>query len=291
MERKPASYHEPKKSRLLGRLLALLPVSCILLYPLYQAGQLDLKEETYQSALLPAPFSGLRIVYLSDIHFGPYFKEERVRALVERVNALEPDLILLGGDYGEDAEGAIAFFELHPGFKAKQLVAAVAGNHDRTLPHDSFQRLIDAMRADGVTPLINDAILLKKDGATLALASTDDYYNGFPKLEQVSALCADADFAIFLPHSPDILPETFQMDNGPFYQLALCGHTHGGQVALFGHSLKSSSRYGDRYRSGWYHEMGTDILVSNGVGTSWLPVRLGARPQFHLLTLCRKTAQ
>ena len=80
-----------------------------------------------------------------------------------------------------------------------------------------------------------------------------------------------------------ILPQT--LADGPFYQLALCGHTHGGQVALLGHSLHSSSDLGDRYRSGWYREAGAEIMVSNGVGTPVLPVRLGAPPQYHLITL------
>lgn len=287
MKHKPENYRKPKKSGRLGRLLALLPVSCMLLYPVYLAAQLDLVETEYASAALPAAFSGLRIVYLSDIHYGPYFKESRVRALAERVNALEPDVILLGGDYGEDAEGAIAFFQLHPGFKAKMLVAAVMGNHDRTPPESNLRKLMDAMEADGVMPLVNDAIWLQKDSATLALGATDDVYNGHPYLDKVAERCAGADFCIFLPHSPDILPQTYTLPGGPFYQLALCGHTHGGQIALFGHAVKSSSDYGDRYRSGWYHENGVDILVSNGVGTSWLPVRLGARPQIHLITLKR----
>lgn len=289
MKHTAETYRKPKKSRFLGRLLAMLPVSCMLLYPLYLAAQLDLVETEYVSAALPAAFSGLRIVYLSDIHFGPYFKESRVRALVARVNALEPDVIVLGGDYGEDSDGAIAFFRLHPGFKAKSLVAAVMGNHDRTPPESNLRKLMDAMAADGVTPLVNDALLLRRDGATLALGATDDVYNGHPYLDKVAERSAEADFCIFLPHSPDILPQTYTRPGGPFYQLALCGHTHGGQVALFGHAVKSSSDYGDRFLSGWYHENGVDILVSNGVGTSWLPVRLGARPQIHLITL--KTAE
>ena len=75
------------------------------------------------------------------------------------------------------------------------------------------------------------------------------------------------------------------MPGGPFFQLALCGHTHGGQVVLFNRALKSPSDYGEKYRTGWKKENGVDIMISNGVGTSFLPVRLGARPQIHLITL------
>ena len=95
------------KPTLLGKLLAMLPVSCALLYPLYLAAQLDTVEAHYRNGALPRAFDGLRVAYVSDIHYGAFLKEDRVRALVRRVNALQPDLILLGGDYGDDSETAI----------------------------------------------------------------------------------------------------------------------------------------------------------------------------------------
>ena len=271
------------KPTLLGKLLAMLPVSCALLYPLYLAAQLDTVEAHYRNGALPRAFGGLRVAYVSDIHYGAFLKEDRVRALVRRVNTLQPDLILLGGDYGDDSETAIRFFELAPSFLARFGVIAAVGNHDRTLPESNLGRLTAAMAGEGVIPLVNDVWTLEKDGKRLAVAGVDDYFNGHPDIDKVSALCRDADFTVFIPHNPDILPRT--LGHGPFYQLALCGHTHGGQVTLFGHSVHCSTETGDRYRSGWYHERGADILVSNGVGTSGFPVRLGARPQIHLLTL------
>ena len=274
-----------KRTGWLGRMLAMLPVGCAILYPFYLAAQLDAVKEEYVHAALPSAFDGLRIAYVSDIHFGHLLQEDRVRALVKKVNEWQPDVILLGGDYAEDSDGALDFWALHPGFQAKICVAATVGNHDRTLPESNLEKLMAAMRAENVIPLVNDVTLLSREGRTLALASVDDFYNGYPDLERVALLCRHADFTVFFPHNPDTLPEAYALPGGPFYQLALCGHTHGGQVALLGHSLHSSSLYGDRYRSGWYHENGTDILVTNGVGTSVLPVRIGARPQIHLLTM------
>ncbi|MBQ9262658.1 MAG: metallophosphoesterase [Clostridia bacterium] len=274
-----------RKPNWLGKLLAMLPVSCALLYPVYLAAQLDTVEGDYVNAALPKAFHGLRVAYLSDIHAGTYFSQERVHSLVRRVNSLQPDLILLGGDYGEDSDGAVAFFAAQPGFHARYGVLGVMGNHDRTVPESNLQKLKEAMTRSGVIPLVNDVWTLEQEGKRLAIAGVDDIYNGYPDLEKAAFLSRGADFTIFLPHNPDLLPETYKMNGPLFYQLALCGHTHGGQVALFGHSLHSSAETGDRYRSGWYHEHGADILVSNGVGTSMLPVRLGARPQIHLLTL------
>lgn len=275
-----------KKTRgpgLLGRLLALLPASCALFYPLYCAQQLTVDRQTYVSAALPAPFSGLTITYLSDIHYGTFFSEDRVRNLVKTVNDLGSDLILLGGDYGETSQGALDFWALHPCFSAPMGVFAVAGNHDRTPPERNLRLLRESMKADGVTPLINDVTCLKRGDATLALAGVDDFYNGHPNLKHVIKECATAGFTIFLPHTPDILPECAAFEG--FFDLALCGHTHGGQVAIGGRPLLSSSRYGNRYVQGWLRESGGDVFISPGVGVSGLPVRLGTRAQIHQITL------
>jgi len=269
----------------LARAMALLPTSCALLYPWYLAAQLNVVKQPYVSSRLPEAFAGMKIVFLSDIHYGVLFREDRVRSLVNTVNALEPDLILMGGDYAEDSDGAIEFFALHPGFRAKYAVLAAVGNHDRTEPESNLQKLKQAMVDDGVIPLVNDAWMLEKDGKRLAVAGVDDVYNGFPDMEKVRRLCRGADFTLFIPHTPDVVPQVCTANEKPFCDLILCGHTHGGQVTLFGHSVHPTAKTKDRYRSGWFHENGADILVSNGVGTSGFPVRLGAPPQMHLLTL------
>lgn len=279
-KRKKKRTHGVKR---LGRWLALLPATCALLYPLYLAAQLDLIEETRLFASLPEAFSGLRVVYLSDIHYGALLSEARVRALASRVNALNADLVLLGGDYSETSSGAIDFFKLRPGFTARLGVFAVVGNHDRTTPEANLSKLKSAMRDAGVTPLVNEAALLRTDGKTLALAGVDDYYNGHPDYAKLSRQCRAADYVIFLPHSPDAVPDALK--RGRWFDLALCGHTHGGQVTVLGFPFVSSSVYGRKYLSGWKEIGGVPVLISNGVGTSGLPVRLGARPQMHLITL------
>ena len=279
---------KPHEIGLFGRLLARLPSSCALFYPVYLAAQLDTVEETYVSSRWPREFDGLKIAFASDIHYGTLLKEDRVRKLAERINALEADIVLLGGDYGQHSDGAVDFFRLKPGFKARIAVLGAYGNHDRTLPEYNVSWIAQVMRRDGVIPVLNDAYLIKRNGKKIAFASTDDYFNGAPDLKRVARLCRKADFTVFFPHNPDILPKTQKKSGGLFYQLAICGHTHGGQVSVFGHAIKSSSIYGDRFLSGWKHEQGADILISNGVGTSGLPVRLGARPQIHLLTMKTK---
>ena len=279
----------PHPIKMFGKLLTNLPSSSPLLYPVYLAAQLDTVEETYASPQWPKEFDGLKIAFVSDIHYGSLLKEDRVRKIARRVNALDADILLLGGDYGENPRGAVDFFRLKPGFKARIAVLGAYGNHDRTQKEaDTEKELAQGMREDGVIPVVNDAYILERYGRKIAFASTDDFYNGKPDLKKVARLCGEASFTVYFPHNPDILPATQEMPGRLFYQLAICGHTHGGQVSVCGHAIKSSSIYGDRFLSGWFHEQGADILVSNGVGTSGLPVRLGARPQIHLLTMKTK---
>ena len=273
----------------LGRWMAKLPPWRVL-YPLYVAHQLDTVVQVRYFAGLPEVFDGLTLAYASDIHYGPLFKEDRVRELARRINGLQADVVLLGGDYGQNSFDAIDFFQLKPGFRGKEAVLAALGNHDRKFPEANLPKLKQAMRDDGVIPVINEAWIMERQGKKLAFASTDDCFNGQPDLQAVAQQCAEADFTIFFPHNPDILPNTFDMPGGVFYQLAICGHTHGGQVTFRGRTIHYSSLTGRRFLSGWYRENGVDILVSNGVGTSGLPVRLEARPQLHLLTLKRKEA-
>lgn len=285
MKEQKDNHKKAGKPSRLGKWMALLPAGCALLYPLYLAMQLQLTEETYKNAALPRAFHGMKIAYVSDIHWGTFFSDERLEKLIEQVNALEADLIVLGGDYAEDADGALTFWQRKPVFRAKTATLAVLGNHDRTLPESHLPRIQRAMRQCGVIPLVNDVWMLEKDGRTMAFSGIDDYYNGHPDLRKVARLSQKADFSVFLPHTPDVLPDVYKLSDPPFFHLALCGHTHGGQVSLLGWAPVSSSHLGSRYLSGWYRENGADILISNGVGTSVMPVRFGAKPQIHLITL------
>lgn len=272
--------------RILPPIMKHIPTNQKWLYPFYLSAQLAVKEETYTSGKLPAPFSGLTIAYASDIHYGSYLSHERALEITGLITGLEADLIILGGDYGENARTAEAYFDLIPPFSGKAPVLAAIGNHDRMREGADITPLLNKMRAKGVLPLVNDAWIMTREGRSLAICAADDILTGLPDFEPLKQKAKGADFVLFTPHSPDLIPEARKA--GFAFDLALCGHTHGGQIALFGRSLHSSSRYKDRYRMGWVREEGADIFISCGVGTSILPMRLGARPEIHKITLNAK---
>ena len=94
----------------LARIITFLVLVVMLIYPFAEPFMLEVENVTLTSGDLPADIGQLRIVYLSDIHQGAFFSQSRVDSLVKRINALNADLVLLGGDYAEDSDGAVAFF-------------------------------------------------------------------------------------------------------------------------------------------------------------------------------------
>ena len=123
------------------------------------------------------------------------------------------------------------------------------------------------------------------------MAGSDDHFNGFPDVDGLAKQVYADDFVIFAGHCPDLMPDVLKAKdaNGDnhWFDLALFGHTHGGQVSFMGHTLFGGlmPEVGSRYLSGWLEENRAAVLISNGVGTTGAPVRLFAPPQVHLITL------
>jgi predicted MPP superfamily phosphohydrolase len=288
----PLKYRKPPRRRIsFSRILMFLLLLAMVAYPFWEGSRLTVEEHTVQVANLHPNLKGMRIVFVSDIHAGRFFSQSRVVNLINTINSLSPDLVILGGDYGEDSDGAIQFFRSAPFLHARLGVFGVVGNHDRTEPESNFSLLVGEMTKYGCLPLTNNVAKVKVGQTYAYVAGVDDFYNGFPDVAGVASQVSREDFVIFAGHSPDLLSAAFaaksrEKDNH-WFDLALFGHTHGGQVTLFGQPLIPNLRpeIGLRYLSGWREENRASILVSNGVGTSNFPVRLFAVPQIHLITL------
>ena len=242
----------------------------------------------------------LRIVALADIHAcRPWMTPERIAALAEQANALDPDVIVLLGDYVagtrmvtdwvQSSEWAPALARL----RAPLGVHAIMGNHDwwedltaqKTGQGPTIAR--SALENVGITVLENDVVRLEKDGHAFWLAGLADQlalrpgkkwgrrnFHGLDDLEGTIAKIADESPVILLAHEPDIFPKVSKR-----VSLTLSGHTHGGQVRLFGYSPVVPSRFGNRYAYGHVVEDDRQLIVSGGLGFSIAPVRMGVRPE------------
>ena len=275
----------------LARIITFLVLVAMLIYPFAEPFMLEVENVTLTSSDLPADIGQLRIVYLSDIHQGSFFSQSRVDSLVKRINALNADLVLLGGDYAEDSDGAVAFFRSLPNIHARYGVYAVMGNHDRTVPESNLQAMQTIMIAKGITPVVNDVIPVRIGVSNIYIAGIDDVNTGWPDLSGVAARTRAEDYVIFLSHSPEVIPDAHKCAdmNGRrgWFDLGLFGHTHGGQIALIGQYL-GIAKVPAQYEQGWIVENRINMLISRGVGTSVLPVRIGRRPQIHVITVKNK---
>lgn len=276
--------------RSITRIIIAALVLILLAYPLAEPYMLRVETANLADPSLPAGVGRLRIVYVSDIHEGgfPFFTHSRTVDLVRKINSFNADLVLLGGDYANSTQGAIRFFEQLPRLRANYGVYAIVGDADRSEASATPSALRDAMRAAGVIPLVNEVTSVRIGTNDIYLAGADDADKGFPDLAGLAGRVSSDDYVILLSHSPAVIPETLNLTdrNGHkgWYDLGLFGHTHGGQLALVGGMLGISHVDG-RYQRGWQVENKINLLISNGVGTSVLPMRLFTQPQVHLITI------
>ncbi len=295
MARYEYHHRKPPRRRLpLSRILLILLVLLVVAYPFYEGYHLNISESTLVISDLPANLKGLSIVYLSDIHECARFPQSRVDALVNTINSLSADLVLLGGDYADNAEDTLTFFTNLPAIHARLGVYGVLGECDREGAGTDLAPIAKAMTNAGVEPLINEVARVKVGQIYLYIAGADDVLTGTPDLASVAGQVNADDFVIFLGHNPDLLASALKATGADgdnhWFDLALFGHTHGGQITLLGLPLIGElvPTQGNRYLSGWLTENRANILVSNGVGTSYFPARLFAPAQIHLITLKQK---
>lgn len=254
---------------------AVTALSCVagahLLSALTLDRMLQYKEITYRSKRIVPSLDGYTIAFLTDIHGYP---EAGLTKMAGRVSARGVDLVLLGGDFSGQRDLSRCM-EILAGIGPPDGIYGVEGNHD------SAARLKAVMKAHGMVLLENEGVPIREG---LYIAGLEDHWNRFSDAETAASGAGGGDFVLFLCHNPDAaMRQDFSAAD-----LTLSGHTHGGELSLFGlwsPVMPIVSRYGQTYRSGWCKSAaGTDLYVSNGIGRH-SPMRVFVRPQVIYLTL------
>jgi len=248
----------------------------------------------------------LKMAILADIHASePWMTTDRIRGIAEAANALKPDIILMLGDYvsgmhlvtGDVAVGD--WSRALSGLKAPLGVHAILGNHDWWGDEDAqkLRRGPTVARISledvGIPVYENNVLRLEKDGRAFWLAGLGDqlaylsrdklgkrHFRGVDDLEGTLSKVQDDAPVILMAHEPDIFTKVPER-----VSLTLSGHTHGGQVRLFGYSPVVPSSYGNRFAYGHVVEDGRHLIVSGGLGCSILPVRFGSPPEIVMVEL------
>jgi uncharacterized protein len=246
------------------------------------------------------PHGRLTVAVLSDIHVStPWVTPAALRHIVGMVNDLGADLILLPGDFIADRKmpgrhapmAEIAPVLAH--LAAPLGVFAVMGNHDWS---DCAQAratrfressVAEGLAAAGIPLMRNEARLLGAGGAEFWLVGFDSQrpHGGrrrltFHRPGDAFGPVPEGAPAILMAHEPDYFAEG---DARAFLQVS--GHTHGGQMNLFGWRPLTPSRYGSRYAWGHMRDGDRHLVVSGGIGFSGLPVRLFQPPEITLITV------
>jgi predicted MPP superfamily phosphohydrolase len=256
----------------------------------------------------PAGFQ-LKIAAIADLHAcDPWMSLNHIQAIVERANALGADIIVMLGDYvagHRHVTRTIPAGEWAPvlaGLKAPLGVHAILGNHDwwddKTVQRDGQGPTItrQALEAAGIPVYENDVVRLTKAGRPFWVAGLGDQLAYLPArrfrpvrrigvddLTATLAKVTDDAPVILLAHEPDVA-----MRVPSRVALQLSGHTHGGQVRLFGWSPVVPSRHGNRLAYG-HTRTNCDVVISGGLGCSIMPIRLGVPPEIVLVTVGGKS--
>ncbi len=239
------------------------------------------RELTVQLDGLPQGTHPLRLVFLSDFHVASMGDTpERLRHTVERVSALHPDIVLLGGDFM--TPGIHGGYPVVPsvaplaGLKARLGVFAVLGNHDY---RDAVSRVLtDELQKLGIQVLDNEVVR----GGPLTIVGVSDSITSHDKPGRALAAARKMPRPhVLVAHTPDDL-----VGLPPSVQLAFAGHTHCGQIVLpLVGVLDWGSRYGARFGCGVSRDGSRTNIVTAGLGVSNIPLRLGAPPDFWVVTI------
>jgi uncharacterized protein len=223
----------------------------------------------------------LRVVQLTDIHAGIYMNRKQMRHYADQAIALQPDLLLLTGDY---ISNSLSFL---PGcleemirIRARYGTFAILGNHEHWYAGLSELQVI--FQRYGVPLLQNEHRVIRTGHGFFAVAGIDDLRNGEPDLEAALHGLDPIVPTILMSHRPEIFPRAAMLG----ISLTLSGHYHGGQIKLgWPGAGVSLAQLRTPYPEGLYRSGSSRLYVSRGIGTTFTPVRLNAPPEITLLDL------
>ena len=246
-------------------------------FAVYQANKVpDVKEIDLTSTKLKKE---VRIVQLSDVHITRSSSENRIRRLIDKVNALTPDVIVLTGDIIDDKASAVKnYFPILDKLQAKDGVYFVIGNHEY---YNGLGQILKALHQTKIKHLMNEGV---------KIADKNLYIGGVPdksaammnpyfaiKIEQAAKGGDKQNYRVLLSHNPSVADKV----NKEYFDLVLSGHTHGGQIFPFNFLAQKANKY----LAGLYNVNDTKLYVSRGVGYWGPPMRLGAPAEITLIKI------
>ncbi|NDV70348.1 metallophosphoesterase [Dysgonomonas sp. 25] len=268
-----------KKRIIIAVVILLLLMGGCVGYAFYEAKNIKISTYTFRHQDIPEAFDGKKLVFISDIHCDQYFTREDVRSLAARIDGLNPDIVLLGGDYVSKSVFIDSLFsEISKQPHGK--VYAVLGNHDHwTVP----AKIRKGLEERNILLCDNRSYWFRAGNDSIKIGGVGDWWSDEQLIENTTQDVDESDFCILLSHQPDYIDqiETDKVD------LMLSGHTHGGQVTFFGlwapvmpgRTRKDLVTNKQEYRYGWVEKGNISLYVTTGVGAGGYPIRFFAQPE------------
>ena len=257
----------------------------------YAPSRVRIRYETIKNPNIPKSLDHIQIVYISDLHYNLYMDEERFQKIVDKINEIEPDIILFGGDLfdhpstnipdDEIIESLIAQLQ---SLQAKLGKYAVYGNHDLESPFT--KELVYHTLTSGNFEVLENENVRIYNGETqyIQLIGLDCELLGTPDINKAFLFVENDIFTITLSHTPDTVMKIPQKPTN----LMLSGHSHGGQVYIPLIGPLERVPYAEIYNHGKY-KVGDILLdVSNGLGTTRDDIRIFTSAEIVVYTLIKQ---
>ena len=238
-------------------------------------------------------YHGLKIVHITDLHYGTTIFEKELDNLVNEVNDINPDVVVFTGDLFDSEETYDKDILINYLSKIKSKIGkyAVSGNHDikledyyEVITNSGFINLDDTYELiynNSNEPIIISGISTNYEDSSNIGIKTEKFDNYISNLTEDDSKPI---YSILLMHEPDFV-DNIKLDN---YDLVLAGHSHYGQVRLplIGklHTPHGSKKYYEKH----YKINNTDLYISGGLGTSWLKLRFFNRPSINFYRITNK---
>lgn len=249
-------------------------------------GKIDMPSRRIAVPGLPAHMDGLRILQISDSHLWHYVTLDDLSDLCQTAEPKSPDLVLVTGDVADDVGQLPSALDIISQLRPRLGVYAILGNHEYFRGIETIRRIYDKST---IPLLVDQGVSLNSNGAPFYLAGIDDprRLHDVPaaffqeRTDRAMQDHAENEFTILMSHRPD----AFDYAASRGINLTLSGHTHGGQIGLFGRSA-FEPMFPRRYWWGTYRQ-GSSVLYTTAGAGHWLPFRLGCPPEAPLIELRR----
>ena len=264
---------------------------------------LELRHITVPLRNLPPAFDGYTIGFVSDMHLGYYVPTELIASSADLLRAERCDLIALGGDYiwhpdegkvwprsNHDLRGVAhgdlpdhAFTRLadiYSALRPPDGVIGVLGNHDMWI---APRRCREIFAAHAITIVENRAVTIVRGKSEVRVGGVADLWTGYPRFP-FTDIDSSKGPSVLLAHNPDYVAESLGRADRPF-DLALCGHTHGGQIRLPFGGVIFDNVADKRFVSGLVKVGHQSVFTTNGIGVVEIPLRINCPPEAVVITL------